>query len=52
MTDELVKKKTFTNQNSLKIKEIQKVDHGGDSSFQKSTFTFRLGWVDANDTFI
>ena len=31
MTDVLVKKNTLTNLSSLKIKENQKVNHGGDS---------------------
>ena len=33
MTDVLVKKKTLTNQSFLKIKENQKVNHGGDSRY-------------------
>ena len=32
MTDVLVKKKTLTNQSSLKIKENQKVNQRGDST--------------------
>ena len=32
MTEVLVKKKTLTNQSSLKTKENQKVNHGGDST--------------------
>ena len=33
MTDVLAKKKTLTNQSSLKVNKIQKVNHEGDSIF-------------------
>ena len=38
MTDTLVKKKTLTNQNSLKIKENQKVNQRGDSKNNTKMF--------------
>ena len=39
MTDVLVKKKTQTNQSALKIKENQKVNHGGNFK-AKITITY------------